>query len=218
MSEYRGNICTKKSVWVFFALQTSSVEALPGAAQGANPVVVRLDEEHHPQPVEAGAAAHKGKAQRLPRLPQHQAALATLRRELCLLAFGFFFPLSTEAARAGWASGAAEGPPSLGAEGAEGPAGAAAARLGEDAQQQPGLSHVVGEVRLWQRWVVLTRDVTVWKFHITVIATKIIMTIVIIMVCWNVLKMYTHWNHLTGFYFENTNKKTGTILKQRCNS
>lgn len=53
-------------------LQTSSAEALPRAAQGANPAVVGLDEEHHPQPLEAGAAAHKGKA-----LNQHQpAALA----------------------------------------------------------------------------------------------------------------------------------------------
>lgn len=55
---------------------------------------------------------------------------------------------SPEAAGAGRASRAAEGPSSLGAEGAEGAAGAAAEGLGEDAQQQPGLGHVVGEVRL----------------------------------------------------------------------
>lgn len=39
--------------------------------------------------------------------------------------------------------------------------------------------------------------------------------------CWNVLKvlseqnyLYTHWNPLTKFYFENSNKRTSTTLKQ----
>lgn len=64
----------------------------------------------------------------------------------------------SEAAGAGWARGAAEGPSALGAEGAAGAAGAAAERLREDAERQPGLGHVVGEVRLRQRWVTQTRE------------------------------------------------------------
>ena len=38
---------------------------------------------------------------------------------------------------------AAEGPPALGAEGAAGSAGAAAERLREDEERQPGLSRVL---------------------------------------------------------------------------
>lgn len=60
---------------------------------------------------------------------------------------------ASEAAAAGRASGAAEGSPSLGAERAEGSAGAAAERHGEDEEQQPRLHHVLGEVGLRQRWV-----------------------------------------------------------------
>lgn len=41
-------------------LQTSSTEALPGAAQKASSSVIWLDEEHHPQPAETGPAPHKG--------------------------------------------------------------------------------------------------------------------------------------------------------------
>lgn len=85
------------------------------------------------------------------------ASCCSCHGELCILGVAFFVS-SSEAAGAGWASRGDEGPSSLGAEGTEGPAGAAAERLGEDAQQQPGLGHVVGEVRLWQRWVVLTPD------------------------------------------------------------
>lgn len=146
---------TCKTKVLLFALQTSSAEALPWAAQGANPAVVRFGEEHHPQPVEAGAAAHKGKTQRHPWIPQRQPAPATV--ELCILGFAFSVS-SLEAAGAGWTGRGDEGPSTLGAEGAQGPAGAAAERLGEDAQQQPGLGDVVGEVRFWQRWVVLTTD------------------------------------------------------------
>lgn len=143
----------KKTVFWFFALQTSSAEALPGAAQGANPAVVRLGKEHHPEPPEAGAAAHQGKTEGLPEFLW--ASACSCHGELYIVSFAFFVS-SSEAAGAGWASRGDEGPPSLGAEGAQGPAGAAAERLREDAQQQSGLRHVVGEVRLWQRWVVLT--------------------------------------------------------------
>lgn len=66
----------------------------------------------------------------------------------------FFFCLClAEAAGTGRACGAAEGPPALGAERAAGSAGAAAERLGEDEERQPGLHHVVREVRLWQRYL-----------------------------------------------------------------
>lgn len=53
-----------------------------------------------------------------------------------------------EAAGAGRACRADEGPSALGAEGAEGSAGAAAEGLGEDKERQPGLDHVLREVRL----------------------------------------------------------------------
>lgn len=137
-----------------FALQTSSAEALPGAAQGANPTVVRLDEEHHPQPPETSTASHKGRHNNpgiwIPSMIWPNDDTCSSR-----LGFRFLFPFS-EAAGAGRASRAAEGASALGAERAEGSAGAAAERLREDAEQQPGLGHVVGEVRLWQRWVVLS--------------------------------------------------------------
>lgn len=138
-----------------FALQTSSAEALPGAAQGANPAVVRLHEEHHPQPPETSTASYKGR-QTKPgiRIP----SIIWPKDDTCSprLGFRYLFPFS-EAAGAGWASRAAEGASAMGAERAEGSAGAAAERLREDAEQQPGLGHVVGEVRLWQRWVVLSQ-------------------------------------------------------------
>lgn len=69
-------LCSRKTVFCVFAVQTSSAETLPGAAQGANPAVVRLGEEHHAQPAEAGAAAHKGETRRPAWFPLHRPAPA----------------------------------------------------------------------------------------------------------------------------------------------
>lgn len=58
-----------------------------------------------------------------------------------------------EAAGAGRAGPAAEGPPALAAAGAAGSARAAAEGLGEDEERQSGLDHVLREIGFWQRLV-----------------------------------------------------------------
>lgn len=118
------NIISSSGVYCC-SVQTSSAETLPGAAEEAGSSAVRLCEEHHSEPAERGSASHKG-------APSLFAARYFLR---------YLAPRSSLSARlsepagAGRASGAAEGSPSLGAEGAAGSTGAAAEGHRENEEQ-----------------------------------------------------------------------------------
>lgn len=126
---------------------------MPGATEEAGPSVIWLHEEYHPQPAEASPASHKGRLPHTGLVEVNHQHLLLKWRVLSVMS-ELWFPLS-ETAGAGWTCRAAEGPSALGAERAAGSAGAAAEGLREDAQQQSGLGHVIREVRLRQRWVLL---------------------------------------------------------------
>lgn len=82
------------------------------------------------------------------------------------------FPLHpvvvSEAAGAGWALGAAEGPSSLGAAGAAGSSGPAAEGNGEDEEQQPRVHHVLREVGLRQRLVDEGLLAQIWFLYLNI--------------------------------------------------
>lgn len=124
-------------------MQTRSAETLLGAAEKASPLVVRLVEEHHPQPAETSPASHQG-------APPRPVVFRALIWFKAFLEAPFCCSL-LEAAGAGRACRAAKGPSPLGAEGAPDSAGAAGERHGEDEEQQPRLHHVLREVGLGHR-------------------------------------------------------------------